>query len=111
MAGFTFPSQPPRAVRDYLANKKLKPSFDWQDVWKQEHQVAFTVAKATQLDVLQDIYDELLEAVNNGQTFQSFRQQLTPRLVEKGWWGKKEMTDPATGEIRQVQLGVAVLAG
>lgn len=102
---FKFPKEPPKEVVEFLERKKLKPTFDWREMWRQEHQVAFTVAKATQLDILQDIFDELLQAMNNGETFQTFQKSLRPRLQKKGWWGIKEMTDPLTGETKLVQLG------
>ena len=102
---FKFPKEPPKEVIEFLKRKQLKPTFDWQEMWQQEHQVAFTVAKATQLDILQDIYDEMRRAMNNGETFQSFQKSLRPLLQKKGWWGIKEMTDPLTGKIKLVQLG------
>nr|WP_240142402.1 phage minor head protein [Nitrosomonas oligotropha] len=41
----------------------------------------------------------------NGTTFETFQKNLKPLLVEKGWWGKAEMTDPLTNEKKLVQLG------
>ncbi|WP_299734009.1 phage minor head protein [uncultured Endozoicomonas sp.] len=105
MAKFTFSNDPPPEVLAFFENKKLKPSFNWADVWKQEHQSAFTVAKAMKLDVLQDVRDGVLKAIAEGQTLQQFRKELTPLLQEKGWWGKQEMTDPLTGELVNAQLG------
>ena len=102
---FQFPTQPPKAVLDFLSRKQLKPSFDYREVWKQENQAAFTVAKATRLDILQDIHEELTKAMASGQTLASFQKQLKPLLQKKGWWGIKEMTDPLTGKAKLVQLG------
>lgn len=39
------PLVPEAAVR-FLKNKGYKIGFNWTDVWKREHQIAFTVAKA-----------------------------------------------------------------
>ena len=105
MAEFKFPSEPPRTVLEFFKNKKLKPSFNWADVWTYEHQVNVTVAKAMQLDILQDISDSTLKAIKEGQTLQQFRKELTPLLQKKGWWGIKDMTDPVTGKTELVQLG------
>jgi SPP1 gp7 family putative phage head morphogenesis protein len=97
---------PEDALR-WFRQKGLKPSFDWRDVWAEQHAKAFTVAKATQLDVLADLYQGVSDALAKGQTVAQFRKQLKPLLQSKGWWGEKEMADPKTGELRTVQLGSA----
>lgn len=98
------PGPPPEASR-YLAHKRLRPSFSWRDVEPEEHAVAFAVAKATQLDVLATIRDEVQRAIDKGVPFAQFQKELRPRLEAQGWWGKSEMVDPATGQPRQVRLG------
>jgi hypothetical protein len=89
----------------YLKNKSLKPAFSYKDVWHEEHAAAFTVAKATQLDVLADLHKAIVDAMENGQSFESFKKNIKPLLQQKGWWGKKEMTDPLTGETVNARLG------
>jgi len=74
-------------------------------VWHEEHATAFTVAKAMQLDVLSDLHTAVVDAMEKGQSFESFRKNITPLLQQKGWWGKKEMTDPLTGKTVNAQLG------
>ncbi len=103
--GFTFSNEPPAAVRDYFTAKGLQPSFDWKEVWAQEHAFAFTVAKATELDVLTSIRDSLQQSLDKGGTFADWKKDLTPELQRLGWWGRDERTDPDTGEVREVQLG------
>ncbi|WP_062152211.1 phage minor head protein [Beggiatoa leptomitoformis] len=90
----------------YLAQKKIgKTTFDWRDVWKEEHLNNFVVAKAMQLDVLTTIHESLHQAIEKGLPFSQFKKDLQPKLEALGWWGKGQMTDPKTGEIRDVQLG------
>ena len=103
--GFSFPGPVPREALDYFRAKDLRPGFDYRDVWGQEHAHAFTVAKAIQLDILDDIREAVEDALAEGQTFRQFSKDLTPTLQKKGWWGKKEQIDPADGEKRTVQLG------
>ncbi len=67
----------------------LKVSFDWRDVWQQEHAHAFTVAKAARADILADIHEAVDNAIREGTTLHQFRKQLTPLLQKKGWWGKR----------------------
>ena len=95
----------PKQALDYIKNKKLKPAFSYKDVWNEEHAAAFTVAKAMQLDVLSDIKNAVEKAIENGTTFEQFKKNLKPTLMQKGWWGRKEMTDPLTGETVNAQLG------
>lgn len=100
-----FQSRPPKEASAFFKAKKLQPSFDWQDVWRDEHSKAFTVARTTQIDILSDIQSALQAALDDGKTFADFKKELTPILVKKGWWGIKEQTDPQTGEIKKVRLG------
>ena len=95
----------PTEALEYLKKKSLKPAFSYRDVWNEEHASGFTVAKAMQTDVLADIKDAVKKAVTEGQTFDSFRKNLRPTLQSKGWWGRKDMVDPVTGETVNAQLG------
>jgi len=100
-----FKPLPPKEAIEFFRSKGYKIGFSWEDVWQQEHQAAFTVAKVTQLDILRDIRGGIDSALVDGTTFEDFRKNLKPLLMEKGWWGKAEMTDPVTGETNLVQLG------
>lgn len=79
--------------------------FSWADVWHEEHGRGFTVAKAMTRDVLETIREAVDRAIAEGQTLDQFRKDLRPTLEKLGWWGRKRMIDPATGEIETVQLG------
>lgn len=104
MAG-KFVRRPPKEALDWFRAKGMKPGFDHRDVWREEHATAFTVAKATKMDILSDIRSEVDRALAEGRTFRDFAKDLKPTLQKKGWWGEKEMLDPATGKKRMVQLG------
>ncbi|MGS4945197.1 phage head morphogenesis protein [Meridianimarinicoccus sp. RP-17] len=103
--GYSFDPGPPPEASAFLRNKGLTPSFAWDDVEPEEHATAFTVAKAMQADVLEDIRTEVQRALDEGRTLAQFQRDLKPKLAAKGWWGRTEMTDPLTGEVREVQLG------
>lgn len=96
---------PPKEAVEYFQQKGFAIGFDYRDVWQAQHQAAFTVAKVTQLDLLQDIRAAVDAALKDGTTLQQFQKTLTPTLQAKGWWGRQPMTDPLTGETRDVQLG------
>lgn len=96
---------PPAEAISYFEQKGYAIGFNHHDVWQQEHQAAFTVAKVMQQDILVDIRTEITRALKEGTTYQDFAKRLTPVLQDKGWWGNKPMVDPLTGEEREVQLG------
>ena len=95
----------PQEALAYIKNKNLKVGFSYKDVWNEEHAASFTVAKAMQLDVLSDMHNAVIQAVEKGQSFETFKKNLKPTLQQKGWWGRKEMTDPLTGRTVDAQLG------
>lgn len=96
---------PPKEAIEYFRAKALKPSFDYRDTWREEHATAFSVAKATSLDILGDIRAGLDAALAEGKPFAQFKKELTPLLQAKGWWGRKDVVDPKTGETVNAQLG------
>jgi len=100
------PLPPKEAIAAFTARGgRLAPTFAWQDAWEADHAQAFTVAKSAGFDILKDIYGALEAALKEGTTFQDFAKNLTPVLQAKGWWGKKAVPDPLTGEIGEAQLG------
>lgn len=96
--------QPKEAV-DYLRKKGHKITFRYDEMQREEHAYHFTVAKAMTHDLLLDIRTAVDDAIANGTTLEDFKKTLTPTLQAKGWWGKKTMVDPNTGEEKLVQLG------
>ena len=102
-----FPSNPPEDALDWFRAKGYKPSFHYSDVWKQEHSQAFTVAKAMKMDVLTTIRESLDKALEQGKTYEQFKNELTPELQKLGWWGEGQLQDPydKSGKSRRVQLG------
>jgi uncharacterized protein with gpF-like domain len=105
MADGYHPGPVPREALDFFRAKGWEIGFDWRDVWQAEHANAFTVAKVTELDLLRDIREAVDQALADGETFAQFKKQLSPLLQKKGWWGKKDMVDPVTGETVTAQLG------
>ena len=105
--GITFPSIPDAEAIAALQRRGINfmPSGHWTELWQQAHHTAFTVAQSAGFDILKDIHAALERAMVNGQTFETFKKELTPILQAKGWWGRAERTDDLTGEVRQVTLG------
>ncbi len=88
MTNVSIGPMPPEKAIKWFKSKGYALGFDWRDVWKEEHAIAFTVAKAASIDLLQDIRGELEKALVSGETFESFQKNLKPKLVARGWWGR-----------------------
>jgi len=88
---------PPEQAIDFLRSKGLVVSEGWLDLWREARARAFTVAQSAGFDILGDVRDALVRALEEGQTYEEFRRELEPILRQKGWWGKA--IDPETGEI------------
>lgn len=84
---------PPEVPR-YFADKHLRPEFSWLDVWGQEHAYAFTVAKATDVELLGTIRNSIAAAIDKGQGFEEWRKGLVPELQRIGWGGPRRVADP-----------------
>lgn len=94
---------PENAVK-YFQSKGLSKSFNWYEVWQEQHHKAFTVAKAMSFDLLNDIRGEVQKAIDTGTTLEDFQRNLEPTLKKLGWWGKEYMFDNE-GNLKLVQLG------
>lgn len=96
----------PRAAVAYLQQRglQLQPSWNWWDVWQEQHADSFAVARVARVDVLSAIHAELLRAAQEGLTGRDFRQRLEPQLRALGWWGKQVVVD-SQGGAEVAQLG------
>lgn len=104
MAETVFDLKPEAALNAFRA-KGLKPTFAWQDMLGDEHARAFTVAKMMDVDLLDDTRQLLDRAIDEGMNLRWFKDNLISELQAKGWWGKKGMIDPLTGNPVMAQLG------
>ncbi|ARG32200.1 phage head morphogenesis protein [Acinetobacter baumannii] len=95
---------PPSDAISYLEKKGFKIGWDWHETLDNAHSRAFTVAKVARMDLLQDIRQSLISAMQQGQTLEQWKASITPVLQDKGWWGKKTVINPE-GREQEVQLG------
>lgn len=95
---------PPEDAISYLEKKGFKIGWDWHETLDNAHSKAFTVAKVARMDLLQDIRQSLITAMQQGQSLEQWKSSITPVLQDKGWWGKKIVVNPE-GHEQEVQLG------
>ena len=99
------PPAPQEAI-DYLRAKGVSRGFSFRDVWRQEHQHAFTVAKMMNGAMLADVQESLVKAQREGIPYAQWAKEMEDLMSRRGWWGKKTVTDPVTGEqVVEAQLG------
>ncbi|ELX1825443.1 TPA: minor capsid protein [Escherichia coli] len=95
---------PPKEAVAYFRAKGYNITWNWYEQLADAHARAFTVAKATRMDVLTTIREEVERAVSEGITREEFTSTLAPRLQKLGWWGKQIIVD-AEGNAKEIELG------
>ncbi|WP_199508611.1 MULTISPECIES: phage minor head protein [unclassified Psychrobacter] len=98
-----FNRRPDDAIK-YLQDKKPQASIDYAEIKGRAHDHAFVVAKMTDMDMLKQVQQSLVEAMENNMSFADWQASIKPTLQEKGWWGKKDIELP-DGSIAPAQLG------
>lgn len=102
----------PKAQLEALRNRqKLITTSKWNELEKEAHDKAFTVAKVMSADVLQDIYDYVQSAVKEGWSYDTFKKKvrdggLVERMQNAGWL--KTATDKQIGVRLQVIIDTNV---
>lgn len=92
---------PVEAVTYLQARGQLATTYGWQDLWQEEHAEKFTISRVTRADLMQGLQDMITKNVVGDLTRRDFNRDARTMLQEAGWWGKKEVVEPETGEILQ----------
>lgn len=95
---------PPKDAVAYFRSKGFAVSDNWWEIWQGANAKAFTVAKATRMDVLESIRAALDKSLVDGMTERDFSKQMESELKRLGWWGKQVWVGE-NGIAREVQLG------
>ena len=72
---------------EFFKDKVVLPPREFERLWGEYKNLAFTVSGIAVLDVLKDIYEALLRAIEDGRTQQEFAQQVNEILENRGWKG------------------------
>lgn len=90
----------PEAAVAYLKQRgKLTETFDWRDLWQDEHAQQFTVSRLARLDLLKAIQDGITQSVEGDLSRRDWTRDIKALLTKEGWWGEKEVLDPVTGKL------------
>lgn len=96
---------PPEQAIAFFKRKRLRPTFGYGDMLRQSHAQAFTVAKMMDVDLLGTVRASLDAALAAGTPYREWADTILPTLQSAGWWGRKEVVDPLTGQTIVAQLG------
>lgn len=90
---------PPEQALEFLRSRGLiTQTWSWADLRADEFAIQFTVSRLAAVDVLTDLQDLIIRSVDGDLTRADFARDAKALLQKKGWWGLKEVQDPATGE-------------
>ncbi|MBB4268161.1 PBECR2 nuclease fold domain-containing protein [Roseospira visakhapatnamensis] len=76
---------PFREAIDYFRQKINLPTDAWTDLREGQHTRAFVIAGATKAEFLTDMRAALQEALDNGTTLETFRQDFDQIVARHGW--------------------------
>ncbi len=90
---------PQEAVAAIAARDTMTVSWSHMDVLDDAHASQFTISRLTRADLLQAAHDGLLKSVGGDLNRRDWNRDVRGLLKDAGWWGRKESTNPDTGEI------------
>lgn len=79
------PGPVPKEALAFFKRKGIKPGFSYKDVWQEEHNLAFTVAKLMEASILKTVRDSIERAIEEGQTLEDWKKAVEPALETSGW--------------------------
>lgn len=84
-------------------------TYHWYDLWRDEHQRAFTVSRLARGDLLEALQASLAKSVGGDLSRRDWIRSTEQLLKNAGWWGTTEVTDPRTGEMLKTRFNHARL--
>jgi SPP1 gp7 family putative phage head morphogenesis protein len=90
---------PADAMRWMQGRASSALTFSWQDMWQEEHSRFFTVSRLARLDLLGSLHESLSRSVAGDLSRRDWTRDTEQLLADAGWWGEKQVQDPATGEM------------
>lgn len=85
----------PEEAVDYLKGRaRVRVTYDWHELWQDEHARTFTVSRLTRADLLEAIRQRIEASVNGDLTRRDFLRDVRAMLKEAGWWGENTVRAP-----------------
>ncbi|MDM7462258.1 MAG: phage minor head protein [Tepidimonas taiwanensis] len=103
-----FRLRPEEAVRYMQGRDAVRITYDWHELWHDEHARAFTVSRLARADLLQGLREMLEKSVTGDLSRRDWMRDAKKLLSEAGWWGEKEVIGP-DGVARKTRFNPARL--
>lgn len=101
---------PPAEAIAYMAGRDLTgETYHWYDLWRSEHERAFTVSRLARADLLEALQASISKSVSGDLNRRDWIRDTEQLLKAAGWWGKVDVTDPRTGEVLSTRFNHARL--
>ena len=101
---------PPAEAMAFMDGRQLSAeTYHWHDLWREEHQRAFTVSRLARGDLLEALQSSLAKSVAGDLSRRDWIKSTEQLLKNAGWWGTTEVTDPRTGELLKTRFNHARL--
>lgn len=93
----------PEKAIEWLKTKQVTAE-NYRNLTASEIAKVYTIARITDLDMLNDIKQSMIKAADNGQAFADWRKDILQHLQNKGWLHPnghdgKVIIDPTSGEV------------
>lgn len=77
---------------------QITQTWSWADLSAQEQALQFTVSRLASVDLLAELRQMIIDSVEGDLSRTDFVRDARAALARKGWWGTRDVQDPATGE-------------
>jgi len=81
----SYGSLPFEQAINFFRKKINIPTEKWDDLWKEQHDVAFMVAGAMKADLLDDFRLAVEKGIEQGMTLEEFRKDFDTIVEKSGW--------------------------
>lgn len=103
-------SQPFQEQIDFFNQKAPRPTKEWTDILRGDHDRAFVIAGAKDTDMLRDFQEAIADAIKEGRTLEDFRKDFD-RIVAKYGWSYKGERGWRTRVIFETNVRTSYMAG
>ncbi|MDR2219329.1 MAG: hypothetical protein LBE24_01975 [Methylobacillus sp.] len=70
---------------EFFKKKLQLPTSGWTDIWQEQHSHAFVVAGAANDALMEDFYNAIVKARDEGTGYPAFRQSFDEIVAKHGW--------------------------
>lgn len=93
-----FRLSPREAVAYMQGRDRVRLTYDWTELWHDEHAYQFTVSRLARADLLDALRQGIERSVGGELTRRDWMRDAKALLKDAGWWGEQRLIGPDGGE-------------